>query len=51
VPDPDGDGFRITGTKFYSSGALLAHWIPVVALDESDHTVVGFVERGDPDLR
>jgi SfnB family sulfur acquisition oxidoreductase len=50
TPDPDCDGFRITGTKFYSSGALLAHWIPVVALDESDHTVVGFVERGDPGL-
>jgi SfnB family sulfur acquisition oxidoreductase len=50
VADPDGDGFRITGKKFYSSGALLAHWIPVVALDELEHVVVGFVERSDPGL-
>ena len=50
VPARSGDGFTVTGTKFYSSGALLAHWIPVVALDEYDHTVVGFVERGDPGL-
>jgi SfnB family sulfur acquisition oxidoreductase len=50
VPDAHGDGFRITGKKFYSSGALLAHWIPVVAVDDLDHTVVGFVQRGDPGL-
>jgi SfnB family sulfur acquisition oxidoreductase len=50
VRDPNGDGFRITGKKFYSSGALLAHWIPVVALDDLDHTVVGFVKRDDPGL-
>jgi SfnB family sulfur acquisition oxidoreductase len=50
VADPAGDGFRITGKKFYSSGALLAHWIPVVALDEHEHVVVGFVERSDPGL-
>jgi SfnB family sulfur acquisition oxidoreductase len=50
VQDSRGNGFRITGKKFYSSGALLAHWIPVVAVDDLDHTVVGFVERSDPGL-
>src|SRR5580698_6384536 len=29
----DGDAYRLNGTKFYSTGALFAHWIPVLALD------------------
>lgn len=41
-----GSGYLLNGKKFYSTGALLAHWIPVVALDEHDHVVVAFVERG-----
>ncbi len=45
-----GFGYVLNGKKFYSSGALLAHWIPVVAKDETDQTVVVFVERGTPGL-
>jgi len=41
----DGPGYRLTGKKFYSSGALLADWIPVVAKNASDDTVVAFVPR------
>ena len=40
-----GDGYLLSGRKFYSSGALFAHWIPVVAKDEDDHTVIAFVDR------
>jgi alkylation response protein AidB-like acyl-CoA dehydrogenase len=30
----DGKGYRLNGRKFYSSGALLADWVPVVAADD-----------------
>jgi alkylation response protein AidB-like acyl-CoA dehydrogenase len=30
----DGDGFVINGQKFYSTGALFAHWVAVKALDD-----------------
>lgn len=39
-------GYALSGRKFYSSGALLADWVPVVAKDEHDNTVVAFVEKG-----
>ena len=41
----------LTGRKFYSTGALFAHWIPVVAKDEEDYLVAAFVERGTPGLQ
>ena len=31
-----GDHYRVTGSKYYSTGALYADWISVVALDEDD---------------
>ncbi len=34
---PDGNGFRINGTKFYSTGALFAQWIPIVAKASGAH--------------
>jgi SfnB family sulfur acquisition oxidoreductase len=40
-----GSGYILNGRKFYSSGALLADWIPVVARNDDDKTVVAFVER------
>lgn len=46
----DGDGFRLNGTKYYSTGALFAHWIPVLALDDEQRGVLAFVERGTPGL-
>jgi len=42
---PTQDGYLLSGKKFYSSGALLADWVPVVAKDEHDNTVVAFVKR------
>ncbi|HSH87745.1 MAG TPA: acyl-CoA dehydrogenase family protein, partial [Methylophilus sp.] len=40
---PANSGYFLNGKKFYSSGALLADWVPVVAKDENDNTVVAFV--------
>ncbi|NKK73790.1 SfnB family sulfur acquisition oxidoreductase [Rhizobium leguminosarum bv. viciae] len=41
----DGDGFLVSGQKFYSTGALFAHLVPIVALDESGHVVVAVADR------
>lgn len=47
----EGDGYRISGEKFYSTGALFAHWITVKALDDDGEQVMAFVPRGTPGLR
>jgi len=47
---PDGDGFRINGTKFYSTGALFAQWIPVVAKAADDTLHVAFADARTPGL-
>jgi SfnB family sulfur acquisition oxidoreductase len=46
-----GDGYRISGEKFYSTGALFAHWVTVKALDDQGQQVLAFVPRGTPGLR
>ena len=46
-----GDSYRLSGEKFYSTGALFAHWVAVKALDEQGHTRLAFVRRGSPGLR
>jgi SfnB family sulfur acquisition oxidoreductase len=38
----------LNGKKFYSTGALFAHWIPVVAKDDEDKIVIAFVKRDTP---
>ena len=50
VRQADGS-YRITGTKFYSTGALFAHWVSVKALDDDGRQVMAFVPRGTPGLR
>ncbi|MBN0978048.1 SfnB family sulfur acquisition oxidoreductase [Pseudomonas sp. SDM007_2] len=47
----EADGFVINGQKFYSTGALLAHWVAVKALDDEGRQVMAFVRRGTPGLR
>lgn len=47
----DGDEVVINGQKFYSTGALFAHWIAVKALNEDSKQVIAFVRRGTPGLR
>jgi SfnB family sulfur acquisition oxidoreductase len=46
----DREAFILIGRKFYSTGALFAHWIPVVAKDEGDYLVAALVERGSVGL-
>ena len=40
-----------SGEKFYSTGALFAHWIATKALDESGRPWLAFIQRGRPGLR
>ena len=47
----DGDDFAINGQKFYSTGALFAHWIAVKAVNDEGRQVMAFVRRGTPGLR
>ncbi|SED68077.1 SfnB family sulfur acquisition oxidoreductase [Pseudomonas coleopterorum] len=47
----DDDGGRISGQKFYSTGALFAHWVAVKAVDDEQRLVMAFVRRGTPGLR
>ena len=46
----DGDGFAITGKKFYSTGALYAHLVPVHAINDEEQHVLAFVDRDAPGL-
>ncbi|MGV9413104.1 SfnB family sulfur acquisition oxidoreductase [Nocardia sp. NPDC003693] len=36
-------GYVLDGVKHYSTGALFAHWIPVLAKDDEDRIVVAYV--------
>lgn len=47
----DGEQYRISGQKFYSTGALFAHWVAVKALDDEGRQRLAFVRRGSPGLR
>jgi len=43
------EGVReLNGSKFYSTGALYSHWIPVTALDEEERRMTAFVPRHAP---
>jgi SfnB family sulfur acquisition oxidoreductase len=42
----DGNGkFRLSGKKYYCTGALFSSWIPIIALDDSGNRVAVFVPR------
>ncbi|MGC5703990.1 SfnB family sulfur acquisition oxidoreductase [Pseudomonas sp. NFXW11] len=47
----DGEGHVLNGQKFYSTGALFAHWVAVKALNDDGRQVLAFVRRGTPGLR
>ncbi|MCG7206098.1 SfnB family sulfur acquisition oxidoreductase [Streptomyces arenae] len=49
VPQDDG-GYLLTGVKHYSTGALFAHWIPVLARAENDDLHVAYVPADAPGL-
>ncbi|MCD9877725.1 SfnB family sulfur acquisition oxidoreductase [Streptomyces guryensis] len=48
-PQPDGS-FLLAGVKHYSTGALFADWIPVLARAEDDNLHVAYVPRDAPGL-
>lgn len=43
---PEGAGHVVNGRKFYSTGALFAHWIVVTALNSAGKRVLVFLPRG-----
>ena len=43
-------GYEINGQKFFATGALLAHWVPVVAVNEAGLPVVALTPRTAPGL-
>lgn len=45
-----GDHVVVTGQKFYSTGALLAHLVPIVALDDQGRAWYAIAERDAPGL-
>lgn len=45
-----GDNYVVTGEKFYSTGALFAHLVPIVALGEDGHVYVAVADRDTPGL-
>lgn len=46
----DGDVAVINGEKFYTTGALLSHIVPIVALDENGQSFLAFTDRETPGL-
>ena len=46
----DGDHVVVQGTKFYATGALLAHLVPIVALDGEGRAWYAIAERNAPGL-
>jgi SfnB family sulfur acquisition oxidoreductase len=46
-----GGGLRLTGRKYYCTGALTARWIGVSALDDAGQLVLAFTERTAPGVR
>jgi SfnB family sulfur acquisition oxidoreductase len=42
----DGLGYRIDGQKFYSTGALFAEWLAILAHDPAGKLTMSFVPRG-----
>jgi SfnB family sulfur acquisition oxidoreductase len=45
-----GDHVIVNGKKFYSSGALLAHLVPIVALDDQGRAWYAIADRNAPGL-
>lgn len=46
----DGDDVIVNGEKFYTTGALLAHIVPIVGVDENGQGYLVFADRDAPGL-
>jgi SfnB family sulfur acquisition oxidoreductase len=47
---PSGDGYLVNGEKFYCTGAILAHLVPIVAIGPDEKAYFAIAERGAPGL-
>ncbi|MCC8402353.1 SfnB family sulfur acquisition oxidoreductase [Paraburkholderia sp. MMS20-SJTN17] len=47
----DGGDYVIDGTKFYSTGALFAHFVPVLGLDEERKAWLAYIPKGTAGLQ
>lgn len=47
---PQGDDYVVNGTKFFSTGALLAHWIPIVTVTDDGLPHLALAKQGTPGL-
>ncbi len=45
---PDGEGWRLNGTKYYTTGSLFSDWIHVSATDAEGETVAATIARDTP---
>lgn len=45
------DGMRLTGRRFYSTGAIFAHWIPTRAIDDQGRAVQVWVAYDAPGVQ
>jgi SfnB family sulfur acquisition oxidoreductase len=43
--EPDVDGYRLSGEKFYCTGAIFAHWVPVRVTNADGKRVLALVSR------
>ncbi|WP_413738186.1 acyl-CoA dehydrogenase family protein [Sodalis sp. RH21] len=46
----EGDGFRLNGRKFFSTGALTAQWVPVFGKAADGRILTAYIERDHPGL-
>ncbi len=46
----DGDGFRVSGAKFYATGALFADIIPIAATGQDGKVYLAFADPASPGL-
>ena len=46
----DGDEVVVNGQKFYTTGALLSHIVPIVAVDDEGRAYLAFTDRDAPGL-
>lgn len=47
----EGDHVVVSGRKFYSTGALLSHYVPIVAVDNQSRAWYAVAERDAPGLK
>lgn len=45
------DGLRLTGTRYYATGALFAHWIPTRAVNPEGRPVLAWLRRDAPGVQ